>query len=78
MGPITDALSKENNNTIVKEQITLIAKFRDELPAFIRHYVDPMINGSLSTVAASKKAAGNTELSTYINSIVPTAGVKNK
>ena len=78
LGPITDALSKENNNTIVKEQITLIAKFRDELPAFIRHYVDPMINGSLSTVAASKKAAGNTELSTYINSIVPTAGVKNK
>ena len=69
--PLAEALAKEKNTELVKQQVDIIVNFREDLPSFIRQFADAAVNGSLGTIATAKKDAGNTELANYIQSKLP-------
>ncbi len=68
---LTRALSKEKNSDYVKKQVNMLIGFRESLPAFLSEFGGPAINGSLTTIAAAKKAQGDSVLANYIYSKLP-------
>ena len=71
LDPMASCLVKETNAGIVKQQVDNIISLRNELPGFIMQFVEPMINGTLTGIAAAKEAAGAKELSDYIKAKLP-------
>jgi hypothetical protein len=78
MDALAKVLGKEKNAAYVKKQADMLADFRESLPAFLSTFGAPTINGSLSSIANAKKAAGDNELSNYILSKLPADAMPKK
>ena len=66
--PFADFLAKVKDPQKVKDGVDLIVEFREQVPSAFRNQTDPFINNLiLKGLAGKKTAAGQKDLSDYIN-----------
>lgn len=71
MQQLGEMLGKMKSNERIKQGISLIAKFRDEIPAGIKEQTDPYINGMIfGQLLVKLKMAGNKEMVKFLEDAV--------